>query len=167
MLRATILAVFSLALAATQANAASCHSFAVIKSYDAAASTLEVEWTKGKTQQYFPRGEGATGEIQKIPKRCRRSQLKVTTVPVKATGGRMSVTQLRENRSGKMTNDLESADWFKAEIEKLIASGEPVVTVLRPGRKKSDPVPMTTIYLPVTQAELDEIKRLEEQVEDM
>lgn len=166
MLRASIALVFLLALASSQANAASCHSFAVIKSYDAAASTVEVEWTKGKTQQYFPRGEGATGEITKIPKRCKRSLLKVTTVPVKESGSRLSVTQLRENRSGKMVNDLDDAGWFKTEIEKLIASGEPVVTVLRPGRKRSDPAPMTTIYLPVTQAELDEIKRLEALVED-
>lgn len=166
MFRFLVLVLFALA-ASAQAYAASCHSFAKIKSYDAAGSTVEVEWTKGKTQKYFPRGEGATGDITKIPKRCKRSLLKITTVPVKATGGRLSVTQIRSNREGKMLNDTESADWFKGQMDQLIASGDDVIVVLRPGKSKKDPAPMTTIYLPVTQEELDEIKRLEEQVEDL
>lgn len=165
MFRFLVLIIFSLAVSA-QAYAASCHSFATFKSFDAAAGTVEVDFSKGKTQKYFPRGEGATGDIAKIPKRCKRSQLKQTTVPVKATGGKLSVTQIRSNRDGKMLNDVESADWFKAQMDSLIAAGEPVVVVLRPGKKKKDPVPMTTIYLPVTQEELDEIARLEAEVKD-
>lgn len=166
MLRFLVLVLFSLAVAG-QAHAASCHSFATIKSFDAAGSTVEVEFTKGKTAKYFPRGEGATGEVTKIPKRCKRSLLKTTTVPVKATGSRLSITQVRSNREGKMLNDTESAEWFQKQMDSIVAAGEPVIVVLRPGKSKKDPAPMTTIYLPVTQEELDEIKRLEDQVDDM
>jgi hypothetical protein len=86
---------------------------------------------------------------------------------VKATGSRLSITQVRSNREGKMLNDTESAEWFQKQMDSIVAAGEPVIVVLRPGKSKKDPAPMTTIYLPVTQEELDEIKRLEDQVDDM
>ena len=153
-------------LAAAHAQAASCSAFGIIKSYDEAGSTVEVEFTKGKATKFFPRVSGATGDITKIPKTCKRSALKNSTVPVKATGGRMSVTQIRNNLSGKMLNDTDDAAWFKTEVDKLIAAGEPLVLVLRLGKKRGDPAPMTTIYLPATAEDLAEIQRLEEQVSD-
>lgn len=153
-------------LAAAHAQAASCSTFGTIKSYDEAGATVEVEFTKGKATKFFPRVSGATGDITKIPKSCKRSALKNSTVPVKATGGRMSLTQIRNNLTGKMLNDTESAAWFKTEIDKLIAAGDPVVLVLRPGKKRGDPSPMTTIYLAATAEDMAEIQRLEDQVSD-
>ncbi|MCP5066465.1 MAG: hypothetical protein GY946_07850 [bacterium] len=153
-------------LVATHAQAKSCSTFGILKSFDEAGSTVEVEFTKGKATKFFPRVSGATGDITKIPGKCKRRTLKQTTVPVKATGGKLSVTQIRNNLSGKMLNDTESVEWFKAEVGKIIAAGEPVVLVLRPGRKKTDPVPMTTIYLPATAEDMAEIQRLEDQVSD-
>jgi hypothetical protein len=153
-------------LAAANAQAKSCSTFGVIKSYDEAGKTVEVEWTKGKATNFFPRVSGASGDITKIPGKCKRRTLKATTVPVKATGGKLSVTQIRNNLTGKMLNDTESAAWFKAEIDKLVAAGDAVAIVLRPGRKKTDPIPMTTIYLPATAEDMAEIQRQEDQVTD-
>ncbi len=153
-------------LAAANAQAKSCSTFGVIQSYDEAGKTVEVEWTKGKATKFFPRVSGASGDITKIPGKCKRRTLKATTVPVKSTGGKLSVTQIRNNLTGKMLNDTESAEWFKTEIDKLVASGDAVVIVLRPGRKKTDPIPMTTIYLPATAEDMAEIQRLEDQATD-
>ncbi len=154
-------------LAAAHAQAASCSAFGKILSYDAAGKTVEVEFTKGKPTKFFPRPEGATGDITKIPKKCKRSALKNPTLPVKPTGGRMSVTQVRNNLTGKMLNDTESADWFKAEIDRLVASGDELALVLRPGKKRGDPAPLTTIYLPATAEDMAEIARMEAQVSDV
>jgi len=153
-------------LAAAHAEAASCSAFGKIKSYDAGASTVEVEFTKGKATKFFPRPEGSSGEITKIPKNCKRSALKNPVLPVKATGGKMSVTQVRNNLTGKMMNDTESAEWFQGEVDKLIASGDEVALVLRPGKKRGDPAPLTTIYLPATDEDMAEIARMEAQVSD-
>lgn len=161
-----ILLFIAVLFIAGEASAASCHSFAKILSYDEAASTVEVKWEKGSTRKYFPQPEGSTGDVTKIPARCRGAALKETTVPVKATGGRLSVTQVRSNQEGRMLNDTESAEWFKGQIDSIIAGGVPVVAVLRPGKKRGDPAPMTTIYLPVTEEELADIERRENEVVD-
>ncbi len=152
---------------ATQASAKSCSTFGKIKSYDAAGATVEVEFTKGKATKFFVRPEGASGDITKIPKKCKRSLLKNTTVPVKATGGRMSITQVRNNISGKMQNDTESAEWFANQMSSLISEDAEVALVLRPGKSKKDPAQLTTIYLPPTAEDYAEIERLENQVTDV
>ncbi len=167
-MRATILLLAFVVpfLFAAQASAKSCSAFGIIKAYDEAGGTVEIEFTKMKATKFFPRPEGASGDITKIPKKCKRSVLKASTFPVKSTGGRMSVTRVRNNLSGKMLNDTESAEWFKAEMDKIIASGGDVALVLRPGKSKKDPVPLTTIYLAATDEDFAEIARLEAQVSD-
>ena len=159
--------VFAPLLLAADARAASCSAFGVLKAYDATASTVDVEFTKMKATKFFVRPDGASGDITKIPKKCKRTVTKNTTFPVKATGGRLTVTQLRNNLSGKMMNDTESETWFKTEMDKLIASGSDVALVMRPGKKKTDPIPLTTIYLPASAEDLKEIERLEAQAQDV
>ena len=87
---------------------------------------------------------------------------KQTSLAVKPTGGRMSVTQVRSNYNGKMLNDTEDEAWVPGELTKLIETETQVVIVVRPGMKKDDPLGITTIYLPVTDEELAEIKRIED-----
>lgn len=160
------LALFlALALGAAQAEAASCSAFASIKVYDADASEMEVKFEKGSERKYFPKPEG-TPPISKIPTKCKRRMTKQTKFPVKATGGRMSITQVRANFSGKMLNDSDDASWFSSHIEGLIKDKTTVLILLRPGPGKSDPVKLTTIYLPITDEEKAEIQRLEDQAED-
>jgi hypothetical protein len=92
---------------------------------------------------------------------------KQTSFAVKPTGGRMSVTQVRSNFEGKMLNTTDDAAWFAAEIGKLVENETTVVIVIRPGVGKDAPLGVTTIYLPITEAELAEIKRLDDQAEDV
>ena len=152
---------------ATQASAKSCSAAGTIKSYDEAGATVEIEFEKGNKNKFFVRPEGATGDISKVPKDCRRSLLKNTTLPVKATGGRMSITQVRNNITGKMQNDTESAEWFANQMSALISEGSEVWLVLRPGKSKKDPAQLTTIYLPATAEDMKEIARMESQVSDV
>ena len=97
-----VLVFVALCLGATPAEAASsCSSFVVIQSFDAAASTVEVSYEKGKQRAFFPKPEGSPRETSKIPKECRSKVKKVKSLVVKATGGRMSVTQVRSNFQGR------------------------------------------------------------------
>ena len=162
-----VFAVLALMLGAAQADAKSCSTFAVIKSYDADAKTVEISWEKGKMKQYFPKPEGAPADSTKIPKGCRGKTKKAKTFVIKPTGGRMSVTQVRSNFEGKMLNDTEDPAWVPSQIEKLVAEEVKVVIVVRPGKKKGDPVALTTIYLPVTEEEMAEIERINNQAEDV
>jgi hypothetical protein len=162
-----VIAALALVLGSVQAQAKSCSSFAVIKSYDAAAKTVEISHEKGKLGKFFPRPEGDTQSGARIPKGCRGKVKKTTNLVVKPTGGRLTVTQLRSNFDGKMLNDSEDEAWLPAQFEKLIADETTVVVVIRPGMGKDAPLGITTIYLPVTEEELAEIKRLEEEGEDL
>ena len=145
----------------------SCSSFAVIKSYDAEAKTVEVAYEKGKLAKYFPREEGVSSERTHIPKGCKSKVKKTTTLVVKPTGGRMTVTQLRSNLDSKMLNDTEDPAWLPAQLDQLIANQTPVVVVIRPGIGKDAPLGITTVYLPITDEELAEIKRREELAEEL
>jgi len=162
-----VFALFALSLGSIQAEAASCSHFAVLKSFDASAKTLEIAYEKGKLAKYFPLPEGASQERSRIPKKCRSKIKKTTSLAVKPTGGRMTVTQLRSNFEGKMLNDPDDPSWLPPRLEQLIADQSPVVVVIRPGMGKDAPLGITTIYLPVTEEELAEIKRQEEEGEDM
>ena len=79
----------------------------------------------------------------------------------------MSVTQVRENFSGKMLNDTDDPKWLPAYFEDLSTNETIVVVILKPGPGKKDPAKLTTIYLPITDEEKAEIKRLEDQAEDV
>jgi hypothetical protein len=162
-----VFAALALVPGAAWAQGKSCSSFAVIKSYDAAANTVEISHEKGKLGKYFPRPEGDSQEGSRIPKGCRGKVKKATSLVVKPTGGRLTVTQVRSNFEGKMLNDTEDAAWLPAELEKLVAAQTTVVVVIRPGMGKDAPLGITTIYLPVTEEELAEIQRLEEEGEDI
>ena len=160
--------VFSaLFLAASNAQAASCSSFVVIKSYDADASTVELEHTKGKSTKFFPKPEGTPRGPSKIPSKCKRKVTKNTTFPVKASGGRLSMTQIRSNFEGTMLNDADDESWLGKKLQELIDGKEMVVAVFREGIGKDAPVGITTIYLPANEEDMKEIKRLEEQAEDV
>lgn len=153
-------------LGATDANAASCSSFAIIKSYDASTGMAEVEFKKGNKRKYFPQVEGAPGDTQKIPRKCKKKVTKNKSFLVKSSGGRMSITQFRSNFAGKMTNDVEDKEWVGKHLQELIASKTKVVVVIRPGMGKDAPFGLTTIYLPITPEEEKEIERRNSEVED-
>ncbi|MGH0030842.1 MAG: hypothetical protein ACQGVC_13690 [Myxococcota bacterium] len=155
----------ALFLGAAQAQAKSCSSFVEIKKYDAEGQRVLAKHVRGKVKKYFPKPEGAPA-TDKVPGSCKKSA-KQNELHVKSSGGRMSVTQIRSNFEGKMLNETDSDEWFAKKIEEIIAAGEPVVAVLRPGRKRSDPVEITTIYMPANEADFAEIKRLEDQAEDL
>ena len=158
----------ALCLGATQAGAASsCSSFVVIKSFDEAASTVEVSYEKGKEREFFPKPEGSPRDTSKIPKECRSKVKKSKSFVVKATGGRMSVTQVRSNFEGKMLNETEDEAWLPGELKKLVDSKAQVVIVVRPGMGKDAPLGVTTIYLPITDEELAEIERIEAEASDV
>jgi hypothetical protein len=161
-----VLAVAALVLASAQAEAKSCSSYALIKSYDAEAKTVDVEYKKGRTNKFFPKVSGSPASTDKIPKSCKGKVTKTTTLAVKPTGGRMSVTQVRANFSGKMQNDTDDAAWLPAKLKELIDAKTQVVIVVRPGIGKDAPLGMTTVYLPITEEEKAEIQRLEDQAED-
>lgn len=157
----------ALALGSAQAEAKSCSNFAVIKSFDAEAKTVEVEYEKGNMRKYFPKPEGSPTDSTKIPKKCRGKVTKTTSLVVKPTGGRMTVTQVRSNFEGKMLNDTDDAGWLSARLQELIDAKTPVVIVVRPGLGKDAPLGITTLYLPITDEELAEIERIEKQAEDV
>ena len=139
-----------------------------IKSYDLEAKTVEVKYTKGSQSRYFPKPEGSTSTTTKIPRKCsKRLTKKNTTLPFKPTGGRMSVTQFRSNFSSKMLNNTDDPKWVSGEFDKLIADETTVLALLRPGRKRGDPPQLTTIYLPITDEERAEIKRIESDAVDV
>ena len=164
----SVLVFVALCLGATQAEAASsCSSFVVIKSFDEAASTVEVSYEKGKQRKFFPKPEGSPTDTSKIPKECRSKVKKSKSLVVKATGGRMSVTQVRSNFQGKMLNDRDDKTWFAGRLTQLIADKTKIVAVIRPGMGKDAPLGITTLYLPITEEELAEIKRLEDEAEDV
>ena len=163
-----VLALFAvLGLGATSAQAQSCSTFAIVKSYDASAKTAELSYEKGSQKRFFPKPEGANTDTTKIPKKCSKKVTRNTAVKVKPSGGRMTVTQFRENFSGKMRNDLEDDSWVQANLEKLIADKTKVVVVLRPGKGKKDAPEMTTIYMPITEEEQAEIARIDAQASDV
>jgi hypothetical protein len=162
-----IVVFVALCLASAQANAASCSSFAVIKSYNAQDSTVEIDYAKGKEREYFPRPEGSPRDSSKIPSPCRGKVKKETKFVVKPKGGKMTITQVRSNFEGKMLNDTEDATWLPAQLEKLIADKTTVVVLIRPGMGRDAPLGITTIYLPITDEELAEIKRIDDEAEDI
>ncbi len=157
----------ALMLAPMSADAASsCHRFAMIKAFDADAKTVEIADARGSESRFFPRPEGGGVSVSKLPTKCRKQAAKDTVFPVKLTGGRMTVTQVRANFSGGMRNDTEDPAWLPAKLKQLIDEKSMVVVVIRPGMKKGDPLGLTTIYLPITDEELDEIERIESQIVD-
>jgi len=94
----------------------------------------------------------------------------VTKTPsfvVKPTGGRLSVTQVRSNFEAKMLNDTEDPAWLPAQLQELIEGKTVLVIVIRPGIGKDAPLGVTTIYLPITEEELAEIKRIDDEAEDI
>lgn len=161
------IALLIISLGAVRAEAQSCSTFVSIKSYDDAAKTAEVKYEKGSERKFFPKPEGAPTDTSKIPKKCSKRMTRNTTLHVKPTGGRMSVTQVRSNFEGKMLNDLDDSAWLPTELKKLIEAKTEVLAVVRPGKKKKDPVELTTMYLPITDAETAEIARIDAQAEDV
>jgi len=153
---------------ASHANAESCSAFAVIKSFDAAASTVAVEYSSGGNMtKFFPKPEGSPRDTSKQPPTCKGNVTKEKNLQVKGTGGKMSVTQVRTNFEGKMLNNVDDPAWLPAKLDELIKAKTEVVLVIRPGMAKGSPLGVTTLYLPATDADLAEIKRLESQAEDV
>jgi hypothetical protein len=159
-----ILAYFA---AAAPAEAASCSSFATIKAYSAEKSAVKIAWKKGKVNKFFPKPEGTPADSSKVPAPCKGKVVRNTTLKVKASGGRLSMTQVRSNFEGKMLNDADDEAWLGKKLEQLAADKTEVVIVVRPGVGKDSSLNLTTVYLPVTDPELAEIKRLEDQAEDI
>ena len=163
-----IAALAALCLASAQVQAASsCSSFAVIKSYDEAKNTVEVEYKQNSMGKYFPRPEGSPADTTKVPAECRGKAAKATSLAVKPSGGRMTVTQVRTNFEGKMLNDTDDKTWLPNQLKKLIEAKTEVVIVVRPGLGKDAPLGITTLYLPITDEERAEIQRIEKQAEDV
>jgi hypothetical protein len=154
-------------LAAGQADAQSCSAFAVIKSFDAKANTVEVNYGSGSMARFFPKPEGAPRDTAKQPALCKGNVTKSTSLAVKSTGGKLSVTQVRTNFEGKMLNDVDDPAWLPAKLDELIKGKTQVVLVIRPGPGKGSPLAITTLYLPAGEADLAEIKRIEAQAEDV
>lgn len=164
---APIFVFFAVGLAAAAAQAASCAAFMEIKSYDADSQTAEVEYTRGSQSSFFPKPEGSPSDTTKIPKNCSRRVTRDTKVKVSPSGGRMTVTQIRMNYSGKMLNDTDDDSWVPKHLAELIESKTTVVGILRPAKKRGDAPELTTIYLPASDEDLAEIKRIEDQAEDV
>ncbi len=162
-----IIVFVALCLGSAQADAASCSAFAVIKAYDADAKTVEVSFEKGNKRKFFPKPEGTPKNADKIPDKCRSKVKRSTSFLVKPTGGRMSVTQVRSNFEGKMLNDTDDPAWLPAKLKELIEGKTEVVVVIRPGVGKDAPLGITTIYLPITEEELAEIKRIDDDAKDI
>ena len=164
VLVATVFALVAAPFA--EAAAKSCSSFAIITAFDAGAKSVQLKVEKGRESKFFPKPEGAP-KTSKIPKKCKSKVLKQDNFPVTPTGGKMTVTQVRANFSNKMLNDTEDATWLPKKLEELIAGKTKVLVVARPPLKdKKGAYGLTTIYLPANQADLDEIKRLDEQAQD-
>jgi hypothetical protein len=161
--------LLSFALGAVQAQAAgSCSIFATITSFDAEAKTIEVKADKRmKQSKFFPKTEGAP-TVSKIPAKCKSKTMRQGKYAVKTTGGRMSITQIRENYSGKMLNDIEDETWVPKKLQELLDAKTVVSVILRqpPGKGPTVPFEVTTLNMPVTEAELAEIERLNSQVTD-
>jgi hypothetical protein len=152
---------------AGQADAASCSAFVVIKKYDPASTSIEVEYGSGSQSKFFPKPEGAPRDSTKIPSTCKGNVTKTKSLKVTATGGKMSVTQVRTNFEGKMLNNTDDAAWLPGKLDELIKAKTEVVLIIRPGLAKGSPLGVTTLYLPAGPEDLAEIKRLEEQAEDV
>ena len=150
---------------ATSASAKSCSTFAIITGFDASGSSVTIEKQKSSEREFFPRPDGAPN-TQKIPRKCKSKILKAESFPVKATGGRLSITQIRSNFEGKMLNNTEDSSWLGAELQKLVDGKTLVAAVLRPPPGAKEPYGVTTIYLPITEEEKAEITRLENQASD-
>jgi len=161
-----IVVFVALCLGSAQADAASCSAFGVIKSYDADASTVAIAFGKGKERKFFPKPEG-TPKSSKLPDKCRRKVTRNDSFVVKATGGRMTMTQVRSNFQAKVLNDTEDPAWFPTKLKQLVKDKTKVVVIIRPGVGKDAPLGVTTIYLPITEEEKAEIKRIDEQAEDV
>lgn len=159
----------SVLLVASTADAKSCSTFAVVKTFDAAKSAITIDLKKGDAGKFFVKTEGAPN-TSKIPGKCKSKVLKQGDFPVKSSGGRLSITQIRENFSGKMLNDPDDPKWLGDALQKLITDKTEVVIVLRPemaSKDKDEPHWVSTIYMPATEAELAEIERLNKQAEDV
>jgi hypothetical protein len=162
-----IVVFVALCLGSAQADAASCSAFAVIKAYDADAKTVEVSFEKGNKRKFFPKPEGTPKNADKIPEECRRKVTKRPSFRVKPTGGKLSVTQVRSNFEAKMLNDTEDPAWLPAKLKDLIEAKTQVVVLIRPGVGKDASLDLTTIYLPITPEEEAEIKRIDDEAEDV
>jgi hypothetical protein len=164
-----ILVVTVLALVAApfaEASAKSCSTFAVITGFDEGASSVTLVVEKGRESKFFPKPEG-TPKTSKIPPKCKSKVLKQKGFPVKATGGKLTVTQVRQNFSNKMLNDTDDKTWLPKKLEELVAGKTKVLVVARPPLKdKKGAYGLTTIYLPASQEDLDEIARLDAQATD-
>ena len=161
-----LLAFLVLALGSAQAEARSCSSFATIQKYDGEGSRVKLKFKKGRVHKYFPRPDGSPTEL-KVPRSCSGRVVRKTVVGVNATGGRLSVTQVRTNFEGRMMNDTEDPAWLGNVIEKLIADKTQVVAVIKPGVKDDDPNTLTTIYMPISDEERAEIQRIDDQAIDI
>ena len=161
----------ALLLVATTADARSCSTFAKIEAFDTETSMMTIKVTKGNSQKFFPKPEGSGTGNSKIPKKCKTRILKKGSFEVRTTGGRLKLTQIRSNFNDNMLNNPDDSKWVGAELDKLIADKTKVVVVLRPimgaKDKKKAPHWVSTIYMPITQPELDEIARLDAQGEDI
>jgi hypothetical protein len=164
LLVATVFAIVAAPLA--EAGAKSCSSFAIITAYDAGSKSVQLKVEKGREAKFFPKPEG-TPKTSKIPGKCSSRVLKQESFPVTLTGGKLTVTQVRMNFSAKMLNDTGDETWLPKQLEELIAGKTKVLVVARPpiGDKKGA-YGLTTIYLPASQEDLDEIKRIDDQAED-
>ncbi len=166
-----LLVPLALLLAASTANAKSCSTFAVLESYDPDTKMLSLKITKGNSQRFFPKPEGSGSANSKVPKKCKTRILKMGSYEVRSKGGRLSITQVRENFTDNMLNDPDDESWVPSKLDELIAGKTKVVVVLRPimgaKNKKKPPHWVSTIYMPITQAELDEIARLDAQGDDV
>jgi len=166
----TLIVPLAMLLAASTADAKSCSTFAIIKSYDAATSKVVLDIEKGDSNKFFPKPEGST-TTSKIPGKCHPRVLRQDGgFEVKARGGRLSITQVRQNFSGSMLNDADDETWVPKKIGELIKDKTMVVVVLRPEmgvKGKEIPHWVSTIYMPITDAELKEIDRLNAQAEDV
>ena len=165
-IRILMLAAAIFIFAPSNAFAKSCALFAVVEAYDEAAHTVKLKFKKSSQRKFFPRPDTGGSTPSKLPKKCKGKVKKQGTYPVKETGGRMSVTQVRMNLSGKMLNDTEDPTWFKPQIDKLVVDKTLVAVLIRPGMNKERTLELTTIYLPITEEELKEIERMESQVVD-
>lgn len=166
IIRILMLATAVLFFAPTTAFAKSCSEFATITAYDADAHTVKLKFKKTSRRKFFPRPDTGGSTPSKLPGKCKGKVKKQGKYPVKETGGRMSVTQIRMNFAGKMLNDTEDPTWLPAQLDKLVADKTLVAVIIRPGMNKERTLELTTIYLPVNEEELKEIARIESEVVD-
>ena len=165
-----LLVPLALLLAASTADAKSCSTFAVIEAFDPETNMVTIKVRKGDSNRFFPKPEGSPS-TSKIPKKCKTRVLRMGSYEVRSKGGRLSITQVRENFTDNMMNDPDDENWVGNKMQELIADKTQVVVVLRPERgkekEKKPPHWVSTIYMPITQAEIDEIARLDAQGEDV